>query len=160
MRRVLLCASLFLAVHATTTQAQSAAVARRTYWGQVNLGVGGVADSAFYATGFSGGIQTGRTVFIGRVVALSTKAKTRITEVGLMTGVATRPSGIHASIAAGLGIVDASSDSSSLGFPVEAQITVRPLRWIGVGVHVFGNLNKTGKLYGVTIPVQIGRLRL
>ena len=80
-------------------------------------------------------------------------------EVGLLAGFATRPAVFHAGAAAGVGIAKDSQDSSVIALPIEAQLSWRPLRWAGIGARVFGNVNGLTNFGGVTLGLQIGRLR-
>jgi hypothetical protein len=130
-----------------------------TFWGFVALGPGSAADSGFYASGIGGAAQVEHLLFMTRIASLDTKQTKRISDLGLLAGVATRPGRFHVGAAAGLGIVTDSRDSTSLGIPLEAHASVLVTRWTALGVRAFGSLNRLANFGGLTVVLQVGRLR-
>jgi hypothetical protein len=148
---------LTLATPAAAQSSPSSAV-RPTYWGFVALGAGGLADSGFYASGIGGAVQMKRVLFMGRIASLDTKDHKRLEDIGLMVGMATRPATLHFGAAAGLGVAH-DRDSSVIALPYEAQATWQFTRWAGIGARVFGGLSSLANYGGITVALQIGRLR-
>lgn len=161
LARCLIAVGLFLTSSASSADAQSAATSRPpvTWWGQVALGAGGAADSGFYAGAISAAVQVRHILLMGRIASLGTEDRTRMEEVGILAGVATRPAVFHAGVAAGLGIATADEDSSAIALPIEAQLSWRPIPWAGLGARVFANVSRLGNFGGITVALQVGRLR-
>jgi hypothetical protein len=92
-------------------------------------------------------------------------------DYALLYGRATRPahSRYHVSAAAGIALVNGCNSDGFLGgceekptvvgLPVEFQAFWRPGKLVGVGLYGFANLNQTRSFAGVTLGLQIGRLR-
>ena len=148
--------SIALLAFASSLAAQST---RPTYWGFVALGPGGAADSGFYASGIGGAMQKNRMLFMARIASLDTKNVKRIQDVALLAGLATRPRRFHLGAAVGLGIVEDVRDSSTVGLAVETHASLLVTSWAALGVRVFGNANELANFSGLTLALQIGRLR-
>jgi hypothetical protein len=162
--RLCMCVGLFLAIYAAPSAAQTTRPLQRpTFWGQVALGAAGAAgaaDSGFYASAISAAVQVRQIVFMGRVASIGTKkGNNRMEEAGLLVGVASPPAVFHGAVAAGLGVAKDSRDSSVIALPIEAQLSWRPIPWAGLGARVFANLNGLTNFGGVTLALQLGRLR-
>lgn len=130
-----------------------------TFWGFVALGPGGAADSGFYASGIGGAIQVNRVLAMARIASLDTKNVKRIQDVALLAGLATRPGRFHLGAAAGLGAVKDVRDSTTLGIAFESHASVLVTSWAALGVRVFGNANELANFGGITLALQIGRLK-
>jgi len=96
---------------------------------------------------------------IGRVSSIATPDYNRLEDAGLLVGIATRPSVLHFSVAAGLSAAHDNRGQRTLGFPVEAQATWRFLPWAGLGVRAFGVPNDLANYAGISAALQVGRLR-
>jgi hypothetical protein len=86
----------------------------------------------------------------------------QIRETGLLYGRPLYERGeLFVSVGAGLAAVwqEYSSNPPVVGLPVEVQASLRPARWIGIGVKVFGNANGTRSFAGGGIGVQLGLVR-
>jgi hypothetical protein len=46
-----------------------------------------------------------------------------------------------------------------IGFPLEAQVTWLPAEFFGIGLYGFADLNQTRSFAGLTLSVQLGKLR-
>ena len=164
--RLCTCVGLFLAIHAapTTTSAQTGTSIQRrpTFWGQVALGAAGAAgtaDSGFYASAISAAVQVRQFVFMGRVASIGTPDGHRMDEAGLLAGIASPPAVFHGAVAAGIGVASDPRDSSVIALPIEAQLSWRPIPWAGLGARVFANVNGITNFGGLTVVLQLGRLR-
>lgn len=90
-----------------------------------------------------------------------------VEDFGLLVGVGNRPGRIRYSLGAGLGRAtitrkgSSSTDvkSTAVGVPLEGQLFVQPLRFVGVGVYGYGDLNKEKSFWGWSISVALGRVR-
>ena len=98
-------------------------------------------------------------MFMGRVASIGTKNGHRMDEAGLLVGIASPPAVFHGAVAAGLGVAKDPRDSSVIALPIEAQLSWRPIPWAGLGARVFANLNRLTNFGGVTLVLQLGRLR-
>ena len=47
----------------------------------------------------------------------------------------------------------------SIALPIESQLLLEPLSFLGIGISLFANLNSKASFSGVALSVQIGRLR-
>ncbi len=161
LARFLIAVGVFLTSSTSSAAAQTGSTSRPpvTFWGQLALGAGGAADSGFYAAALSAAVQVRHILVLGRVASIGTEDRKRMEEVGILAGVATRPAVFHAGVAAGLGISTADGDSSAIALPIEAQLSWRALPWAGLGARVFGNVNRLTNFGGVTVALQLGRLR-
>ena len=91
-----------------------------------------------------------------------------VEDYGLMAGVGSRPGLIHYSVAAGVGAATITRKGSSgsgdshikrFGVPLEGQLFLQPIRYLGVGLYGYGDLNKEKSFWGWSISVAVGRLR-
>ncbi len=132
---------------------------RPTYWGFVGLGAAAAKDSGFYASSVGVAIERGGLTGIARVSSLDTPHTKRLTEAGLLVGLATQRSLLHCSLAAGVGTVRDLRDSTAISIPVEGQATWRFTRWAGVGIRVYGSANDLASFAAYSVALQLGRLR-
>jgi hypothetical protein len=139
----------------------SSSAQRPMFWGTLALGAAGAADSGFYHSSLGAAVQLRRLIIIGRVTGNDTPDAKRIEDAGILVGAATRPfAPFHFSVAAGLSALnDHYWDRSTVGFPVEAQGTWRFARWTGIGVRVFAVPNEINTYAGISLALQVGRLR-
>jgi hypothetical protein len=89
-------------------------------------------------------------------------------DLGLVYGRRLVSGGVHASIGAGVGAVGGETRESihgdpeplatTLGVPIEVQLSLRPVPILGIGLYGFGNVNREESFAGVTVAIQIGRL--
>jgi hypothetical protein len=154
-------ASALVVISSQTLSAQAAATRdRATYWGFLALGAAGAADSGFYASAIGGAWQKRHLILMARASSAATKKRVnRVEDVGVLAGVATRPGPLHFSVAAGLSSVRDIGDSTALGFPVEVSGAWRFTRWTGLGVRVFSVANKLVNYGGLTVALEVGRLK-
>ena len=105
---------------------------------------------------------------VGAIVnAISGKpGETSANDYGLLFGHATRPAAVYASAAAGVGLATVDRDSAGtrtttrrFTVPVEAQVAWRPIRYLGLVLCGFASLNSRQTFSGVTVGLQLGRLR-
>ena len=95
-------------------------------------------------------------------------------DVALLYGRATRAGDrrYHASAALGLAVVDGCEKAGDgglfgdctdrgthVGLPIEAQFSWLPTTFLGVGLYGFADFNRARSFAGVTLGVQIGRVR-
>jgi hypothetical protein len=95
-----------------------------------------------------------------------------VSDVGLLYGRSLTSGAVFATAGGGLGVVSGTRRSGGLfgggysesfgptiGIPLEAQLFVRVLSFLGVGVYGFANTNVEKSLLGATVAVQLGALR-
>jgi hypothetical protein len=90
-----------------------------------------------------------------------------VEDYGLMAGVGNRPGLVRYSLGAGLGAATITrktgsgddSRSKTVGVPLEGQLFLQPLRFLGVGLYGYGDLNKEKSFWGWSISVALGRGR-
>lgn len=137
---------------------------RPTFWGTIALGQAGITDSGMIHSTIGLSVQRRHLLLGGRVSANQQGQKgnyrTRIQDVGILAGYATTPAApLHFSLAGGLAIVRDINDSTALGLPIEAEATWRFLPWAGLGLRVFGVGNELANYGGLSLALQVGRLR-
>jgi hypothetical protein len=144
-------------------QATARATQRPTFWGTIALGQAGISDSGMIHSSIGLSLQRRHLLLTGRATGNQQGQKgdyrMRITDAGLLAGYATLPSKLHFSIAGGLGIVHDIDDSSTVGFPVEAQASWRILPWAGLGLRIFAVPNSLANYGGFSLALDVGRLR-
>lgn len=174
MRRLLVAALIVLPLGQIRAQRQAVSsknwitlgIGRATWGGLTELGAqlsashqsGRLVVSARGLTGFD--ILGGVLQVPGMVVDVE--------DYGLMAGVGSRPGLVHYSLAAGVGAATITRKGSSggsdshikkFGVPLEGQLFLQPLRFVGVGLYGYGDLNKEKSFWGWSISVALGRLR-
>ncbi|MFN2570125.1 MAG: hypothetical protein ABR537_00740 [Gemmatimonadales bacterium] len=155
-------------------QAQRQAISKN--W--ITVGLGRAASGGLTELGaqLSASHQAGRLVISGRAltgfdllggVLQIPGMIIDVEDYGLMLGAGNRPGLVRYSLGAGLGAATitrkASSGSDShtktVGVPLEGQLFLQPMRFVGVGVYGYGDLNKEKSFWGWSISVAIGRVR-
>jgi hypothetical protein len=142
----------------------ASAVQRPTVWGTIALGQSGISDSGMIHSSIGLSAQRNHLVVSGRVTGNQQGRKgdytTRIRDVGILAGYATAsPARLYFSAAGGLAAVHDITDRNAVGFPIEGQATWRFLPWAGLGLHVFAVPNKLANYGGISLALDVGRLR-
>ena len=152
-----------VAVPSKVTGQNAAVVHRSTFWGTIALGQAAITDSGMIHSSIGLSLQRQHLIVSGRVSAnqqgQSGNYRTRIGDVGILAGYATTPKALHFSVAGGLAVVRDINDSTTIGLPIEAYATWRFLPWAGLGLRVFGVGNKLADYGGISLALQVGRLR-
>jgi hypothetical protein len=160
---------LLTSIAADGTSQSPLVPARDRFWVSAGLGVGsedfgGSANVAF---------QHGSHLFSLRTAATAGLFDDGFGDVALLYGYATPTSRRHhAGAAIGIAIVNGCIDPGEgglfgscidqgtvLGLPIEAQLAWLPAKFLGIGLSGFGNLNRTRSFGGVTVSLQLGRVR-
>ena len=139
-------------------------VERPTFWGTIALGQAGITDSGMIHSSIGLSMQRRHLVVTGRATGNQQGQKgdyrMRIRDLGILAGYATTPPAqLHFSISGGLAVVHDINDRSTVGFPVEAQATWRFLPFVGLGLRVFGVPNELANYGGISLALDLGRLR-
>ena len=137
---------------------------RPTVWATIALGQSGISDSGMIHSAVGLSVQRNHLLVAGRVTGNQQGRKgdytTRIRDVGILAGYATAsPAQLYFSAAAGLAAVHDVTDRNAVGVPIEAQATWRFLPWVGLGLHVFAVPNKLANYGGISLALDVGRLR-
>ena len=89
-----------------------------------------------------------------------------VQDAGVLLGYGNAPGFVRYSVGAGLGVATLTrrgspddTKSSKLGVPLEAQLFIQPLRFLGVGLYTYGDVNKDKSFWGWSVSVAVGRLR-
>jgi hypothetical protein len=140
---------------------------RDTFWFGGGLGAG----SEDFAGSLNASFQFGANVVSLRTAVTAGLFDQGFNDYALLYGRASEPAGerYHASAGLGLALVDGCrggsvfSDCRSIqtvvGFPIELQLFWRPGSLVGLGLYGFANLNRDRSFAGVTLGLQLGRLR-
>ncbi|HEY6091494.1 MAG TPA: hypothetical protein VIV83_05850 [Gemmatimonadales bacterium] len=93
---------------------------------------------------------------------------TSVEDYGLMVGAGSRPGLIRYSLGAGVGAAtitrkgssgSADSHTKTFGVPLEGQLFLQPIPFVGLGFYGYGDLNKQKSFWGWSISVALGRGR-
>ena len=87
-------------------------------------------------------------------------------EYGILMGWTNKSSKVYYSVAIGLARVtrgiyqmfgNPTIDPTVTGFPIEAQVILRPGRYVGFGLCAFFVASRVGSMLGATITLQLGK---
>lgn len=163
----ILASLIVLLMSALPASAQSTpAPIRNAFWVGVGLGAG----SEDFAGSLNGSYQFGDNLLSVRASATAGIFDDGFGDYALLYGRATSPTAkrYHASAALGLGIVHGCRGgglggcrdvSNAVGVPIELQLSWRPGSLIGLGLYGFANFNDEQSFGGLTLGLQLGRLR-
>lgn len=144
-----------------------AAPGRDSFW----LGLGGGGGSEGIAANMNASYQFGGSVMSLRTAATSGLYEDGLWDYALLYGRGTRPSEsrYHAGAAVGVALVDGCTGgsvfsscrdiSAVVGLPIEVQAFWRPGSLVGLGLYGFANFNGARSFAGLTLGLQLGRLR-
>jgi len=133
----------------------------------------GEATSEDFAAHLNGSYQFGANLISLRIASTAGLFDTERTDYALLYGRATRGARERhlLAIAAGVALVDGcggdgggflggcQDHSAIIGLPLEAQASYRPGKLLGVGLYGFANFNRRRSFAGLTLGLQLGRLR-
>jgi len=156
--------------------AQSAARgSQSTFWVGGGLGLGRLpgADDADRDESLAGSLnasyQFRRHLISARAASAGELFGDNFYDYGLLYGRAVSHETLYVSLATGIAYVDGQRSEglfddpedvdATVGLPLEAQVYVRPLRFVGIGLYGFANLNQEESFVGATLSVQIGLLK-
>jgi hypothetical protein len=140
------------------------------FWVTGGLGVG--SEDFAGTAGIS--YQRGAHLFSLRVAGTAGLFDDGFGDVALLYGRASRHAGSRyrlgaaAGISAADGCVTEGSGSvfgscqdrpTVIGFPLEAHVTWLPAQSFGIGLYGFADVNRTRSFAGVTLSIQLGKLR-
>ncbi len=163
---------LLVSIPADATSQFPVVPSRDRLWASGGLGVG----SDEFGVSANVAFQHGSHLFSLRTAATAGLFQDHdgFRDVALLYGYATPTSSRHhAGAAIGIAIVDACVDSEGglfsssscidqrtvLGLPIEAQLAWLPAKFLGIGLYGFGNVNRRRSFGGVTLSLQLGRVR-
>jgi hypothetical protein len=164
------CASIVALVtlaDAAAAQMQARITRRDTYWLGAGLGLGSEDFGGQLNTSY----QSGANLISFRVSSTAGLFEDGFTDYGLLYGRANRGAedrhlfGAAIGVALvdgcrGGGVFDSCRDVSTvIGLPLELQAFWRPGKVVGLGVYGFANLNQSQSFAGLTVSLQVGRLR-
>ncbi len=144
-------------------QSKTDSTERVHFW--ANLGFG--AASRGLAANGSINIQYSQLLFTIHSSSDSKFFGESLGNYGMLIGITNRASRFHYSFSAGIASVQRGESkyldpirytSRRVGFPLEAQIFIRPTHFFGVGICAFLVLSQLGNMVGFTISVQLGSL--
>ena len=163
-------------VAAPTAHAQSPSLRHEsTFWVGGGVGLGAVpgAENADPDESRAGSLyasfQRGPHLVSARAATAGELFGDSFYDYGLLYGRVVAQSPLFVSLGAGLGYVDGTRSEglfddpeeveATVGIPVEAQLYLRPFRFVGVGLYGFANFNQEEIFFGLTVSLQVGRLR-
>jgi hypothetical protein len=136
-----------------------------TFW----IGGGLGAGSRDFAGHLNVAYQTGANLFSFRTAGTAGLLSRGFSDWALLYGRATRaPGRYQASVALGIAVADGCEggglgrcrdEPSVIGLPLETQLFWRPSKGFGVGLYGFADINQLQSFAGLTLGIQLGRLR-
>jgi hypothetical protein len=152
---------------ATTTPGH----AQDRLWGSVGLGIGvfGGAESALAGT-LGVTVQRDRTLFRVRAAGVEEVFEDSLLEITGLVGRAYRENGYFGALSAGLGYVrvrrsgglfsdDPDATVGTIGLSMGAQLYRQPVRFGGIGLDGFMNVNSEASVVGITLGLQFGNVQ-
>jgi hypothetical protein len=140
-----------------------------SYW-WINVGGGPVLsdlrdEPGLFGANFS--YQAKNYIFSGRInyqsdFAMFTSPTISITEGGILYGICKKSKFWLSSVAGGLGFISGVRHNrrvSALGIPIEGQLFVTPLPFMGIGLYGITDLNTKVTFYSIMLCLQFGKLR-
>jgi hypothetical protein len=157
---------LAMSTLASASAQNSADPGRDTFW----LGAGLGAGSEDFAGHLHASYQFGAHLISLRNAATAGVFDDGYGDLALLYGRATKASGerYHASVALGIAVADGCRGgglggcravSAAVGLPLETQLFWRPGSLVGLGLYGFADLNPEHSFAGLTLGLQLGRLR-
>ena len=153
---------------ATAVAGQTAAAPTRdSFW----LAAGGGVGSEDIAASVNGSYQFGANLVSLRATATAGLFDDGFYDYAVLYGRATRPAGkrFHTSGSLGVALVEGCRSngflggchdiSTVVGLPLELQAFWRPGSLVGLGLYGFANFNAVRSFAGLTLGLQLGRLR-
>lgn len=139
------------------------------YW--VNCGLGVNSSFEVNSAGTSVSYQTGkhlismRYVFNDESQIMGWSSSEKFWDIGVLYGRSAKASCGLASISGGIGIMGGNLRRENfqvfrtVGIPLEGQLFLRLLSFLGIGIYGFANLNLEKSFVGTLLCVQIGKLK-
>ncbi len=153
----------------TSLYAQDISNSKKLQCGWLNLGMG-LSGGGFFSVGGSVSYLTGRNLFSIRCI-YSEKLyifgyggeMERGYDLGVLYGGIAKGKYSFISLSVGIGFVSRvkeKEDFFSIGIPIEGQLFLKPLPYLGFGIYPFANPTLKGTFFGgLLLCVQIGKLR-
>lgn len=178
-RHVAFCTSVLSIILLTTTlaSAQTEVGENSPNLGWVTLGVGGGGGHRFWGMGGSAtashysesGLFSVRLLGIGQVTMEPTQPEVEtsdVIELSGMYGLSYKRPLIFLSASSGLGAVwviqkgpSGRKRVTTVGIPVDFQAFITPLRVLGIGVAISGNINGKQSYAGAFFCLQLGKVK-
>jgi hypothetical protein len=168
---ILITGLLLLWTSANTINAQSSKgnLTDKYYWLDLGLGRSTVDEGGGFHMGAT--YQFGRNMLSLRATLNGELFGKTIGDYGLLYGYALASSRILSSFGVGISLVsgsiskglfseeEAETIGPTIGLPLEAQLVWRPLKFMGIGLHGYANINPEESFTGATLCIHIGKLR-
>ncbi len=144
-------------------------------WANIGLGLGGSQTTTEHNNAaFNAGVsyQFGANLLSARAAVVGEIFGDEFWDFAILYGRSTAAKHAHASISAGLGVVNGTRSRggifdpddedvpTTVGLALEGQLFWRPLSFLGIGIYGLANFNSEENFYGATfLSLQIGKLR-
>lgn len=161
-------------INSLTSVQQASDSGFTSYWLDAGIGVGspGLAGgvSASYLWGHT--LYTVRYVYDHEIALFFTPTPLESAwDVGFLYGMAARNQMFYSSASVGIGVtggvrrgsyisfLDYESDAyTTIGIPLQGELFLTPVSFVGIGVTAFGNLNPVRSFGGVLVCLRVGKL--
>ena len=161
---------MFMGSFFATAQSGEPSGKNNSTWVNLGLGAGSVQEvENSISASLSLTYQTGRHAFSLRTATSGGIFEDSFWDLALLYGWGTKPAQVHASAGIGISLVGGSRSeglfsetekvNTTIGLPLEIQLSWRPLRFLGLCAYGFANINKEESFVGLTFCIQIGKLR-
>ena len=151
-------------------QLDNSSVKKKYYWVNFGAGSGTISEDAF-ALSANATYQFGKNLLTLRAAGTGELFGKSIGDNGLLYGLALEQKRVFISVGAGIAFVEGSISHGlfstrepekigpTIGIPLEIQLFWRPARFLGIGLYGFANLNPEESFAGVSLSLQLGKLR-
>ena len=170
----LACALVLLPLSANGMAAQVPEQRSDAFWVSAGVGRASVGLASGLGLSYRSGphLVSARLLGGGPVDPFGTRTGTDVGEISIMYGRAGGGAVGVRSISAGVGLVSGEHRrrgggfspqveefGPTVGIPIEAQFIFSPIRFLGVGVTGFANLNAEASFAGALLSLHLGKLR-
>ena len=143
------------------------------FWGTLGTGIGAKTDDNSLPLAFNLNFtyRHNLNLFSFRLTSVGVLFDRTLNDYGLLYGYTLTSSALFTSIGAGLAVMSGTkyaglfsneknkSIGPTIGLPLEAELFWHPVNPLGLGLYLFADINPEKTFEGVTLSIQIGKLR-
>ncbi len=167
MRSLALCLalSLFTSIHSPPVVAQTDSIPLNLAWVNLGLGSGKVGTEPVIVGGLDIAYQRRVHLISGRFLSLGDQGViSAATEYSILYGRFRQSTHHHAALSAGPSLViceyhPCSVNKTGVGLALSFQAFWTSLRYVGLGLYAFCDINSAKSFYGGMVALRLGRFR-
>jgi hypothetical protein len=152
-------------------QKKEEAAANNYFWGTLGVGIGAKTDENSLPLAFNLNFtyRHNLNLFSFRLTSVGVLFDRTLNDYGLLYGYTLTSSALFTSIGAGVALVSGTKSNgvfgktenlgTNIGLPLEARLFWHPIVPFGLGLYFFADINPKKTFEGITLSIQIGKLR-